>query len=50
MARGPYATAILEMKKANHLRPLGMDHMASSRELRKPKKVAIDMTIARLLR
>lgn len=50
IARGPYAMAIREMKNASHLRPTGIDHMARSSELRNPKKVAMDMTMARLLR
>lgn len=50
MARGPYAMAIREMKNANHFRPTGIDQMARSSALRNPKNVAIDMTIALLLK
>lgn len=47
MDSGPYATDARDMKKANHFRPAGIVQMARTREVKKPKKVDIDMTAAR---
>lgn len=50
MDSGPKAMAARLEKYANHCSPMGIDHIAKRREEKKPKKIAIDITKARLRR